>query len=159
MNRLPLRWSGVVTLGVLCALLLCSAGALSAQLQLTINASPPAGEVGVSYGPVQLVSGGTPPYNCLSVTTSPQNGLTLHPDCTIDGAPIASGSTIFSAVTATDNVMPPDTGGPQDVTITVNPQLQLSGPTTLNGEVNVLAATLTFTATGGTANYSWSLTG
>src|SRR5579864_6973682 len=120
MNRLLHRWSGVVTLGVLCALLLCSAGALNAQL--AINGSPSPGEVGVAYGPVQLVSGGTPPYTCVSAT-SPQNGLSVGSDCTLSGTPVAAVSTTFTGVTATDSAL--GTAGPTDVTIaTIYPLLQ-----------------------------------
>ncbi|HKW99900.1 MAG TPA: putative Ig domain-containing protein [Bryobacteraceae bacterium] len=147
MNRLPLRWSGIV------ALTLCCAGALNAQI--TINASPPAGEVGVAYGPVQLVSGGTPNYTCLAAT-SPQNGLSINSDCTLTGTPTSAVSTTFTGVTATDSAL--NTAGPTDVTIaTIYPQLQITTTSPLPGGVQGVPYNAPLTASGGTGSYTWSL--
>src|SRR3989442_1027498 len=136
------------------ALALCFAGAASAQL--AFNGAPPQAEVGVAYGPQQLVSGGTAPYTC--APPGLHNGLTLNGDCTVSGTPISAGPTTFTAVIATDSTLPvPETAGPQDVTIQVFAALGITTTSPLPGGTQGVAYSAPMSATGGTGSYSWSL--
>src|SRR5579864_9767388 len=149
MNRLPHRWSAVVTLAVLCA-----AGAWA---QTVTPTSLPNGEVGVAYNQT-LTANGFLPILCCSWTLTPgtgwPGGLSFSSGgttATISGTPTSAGSISFT-VTATDGTSSV-TDQPYTITIIAGPTInQTSLPTQ-----DVGAYSQTLTASGGTPSYTWSV--
>ncbi|HXI43018.1 MAG TPA: putative Ig domain-containing protein, partial [Bryobacteraceae bacterium] len=151
MMRTLLKWAGVGLVAAVC-------GGV-AWGQITLNGSPAAGEVAVPYSQT-VASGGTPPY--LWVGSAPAN-LTLNSDGTMSGTPNAAGPFSFS-VTVTDSATPTPNVAAGTISVTIHPQLQVSGPTAISGEQNVAIGGAMYTATGGapadgSGSYSWSLVG
>ena len=135
-------------------------GATSAGCLITINtvlsvtcATVSVGEVGVAFnsGPM-TVSGGTAPYTFSIVGTLPA-GLSLNPsNGAITGTPTASGS--FSVV-VTDALGATSAG----CAITINTVLSVTCATVSVGEVGVAFNSGPMTVTGGTAPYTYSISG
>jgi uncharacterized protein (TIGR03437 family) len=139
----------------------------SASLPLTVQAaqhitiaspaSLPAWDELASYPSQQFAaSGGTAPYTW-SATGLPA-GLTLSAGGVFNGAP-ASGSRGIYAVVVT---VKDSTGltGSASLSLTIDGPPQISGPASLAAAtVGVSYGPLSFTATSGTAPFTWSLTG
>jgi hypothetical protein len=121
---------------------------------LTIGNPPPA-TVGQPYMGTIPVTGGAPPYMCVTTSVLPQ-GLALSAACVITGTPVTSGPTTIS-VTVTDSGNPPiSTTGP--VVITVNAAAPLTFMGSLPDATVGVAYTQTLAAQGGTAPYTYALT-
>lgn len=131
---------------------------------LTVNGSNltiapatlPSGQVSVAYPLVSLTaSGGTAPYSYKISAGSLPAGLTLNSAGMLSGTPTAGGSFNFT-VTATDAN---SSTGSQTYAVTVSaPVITISPGALPAAKVNV-AYGLSLTGSGGTAPYTFSLTG
>jgi hypothetical protein len=114
-----------------------------------------AATVGVSYSNSVSASGGTGPYTYAVTSGALPAGLTLASDGTLSGTPTAGGSFNFT-ITATDTSNA--STGSQAYALTVNaPTITVSPNFPPNQNVGQ-ATNLTFTASGGTATYTWAVT-
>ncbi len=151
--------------GALALFALC-AGA-SAQTTITVGPHPPLpnGEVGVAYSQ-SLTASETPlasPTCCTwSVTRGSLGSLNLtfsglnNTNALISGTPGAGDAgTLSFTVTASDTLILAN--GKQAYSITIFPQLQITGASLPTGQPGVLYPSITLGATGGTGSYTWSL--
>jgi len=139
-----------------------------ANVTLTVNApviaiSPttvPPGTVNVPYGSVNLTaSGGTAPYTYAHSGTLP-NGMSLSSAGVLSGTPTQAGNFTFT-VTATDSTTGPAAPYPGSRSYTLQiaaPTITISPSAVPNATVDT-AYSQTFSASGGTAPYSFSLGG
>ena len=142
-----------------------SAGSTSAAKPLSITiiagvtittASLPNGEVGVAYSQTLQAANGTPPYTWTLSSGSLPGGLTLNLSTgAITGNPTTVGTASFS-VSVKDNAG--DTAGPQSLSITVVAGPSITTTSLPGGEVGVAYST-TLAETGGTAPYTWTVSG
>jgi hypothetical protein len=115
----------------------------------------PDGTVDLAYNLTFTASGGTTPYTFAVAGTLP-TGLTLDPDGTLSGTPTDEGSFTFT-VQATDAK---GDSGQRGYTLVIKPPVTIN-PTDPNlpaGSVD-LAYNLTFTASGGTAPFTFAVAG
>jgi uncharacterized repeat protein (TIGR03803 family) len=112
----------------------------------------PAATVGASYSQTITASGGTAPYTYAVTAGSLPTGLSLSSAGVLSGTPTAAGSASFT-VTATDS---DGNTGSQPYTLTVG--LALS-PTTLPAATVGASYSQTITASGGTAPYTFAVSG
>ncbi len=117
--------------------------------------SLPNGIVKVPYGPVTVsTTGGSGSYSW-SVTGAPP-GITINYAGTLSGTPTAAGS--FSVtVTVTDTTT--NLSKSAIFPVTVAPPLSISTTALPNGAINQPYGPVTVAASGGSGNYSWSVTG
>jgi len=118
----------------------------------------PAGEVGVAYSQVLTTSGGTAPYTYAVTAGALPTGITLDGDGTLSGSPTAGGTFSFT-VTATDSSTgtgPFSVSAVHDLTIAA-PTLMVT-PSTLPNAVAAQEYSATFTTSGGTGPYSYTVT-
>jgi CSLREA domain-containing protein len=125
----------------------------------TITITPttlPAATVAAAYSQSVAAGGGTSPYTYTVTTGALPAGLTLSSAGTIAGTPTAGGSFTFT-VTAKDSA---NFTGTQNYTLTVGaPTVTLTPAAgTLSAPANA-AYSQTFTASGGTAPYTYAETG
>jgi Abnormal spindle-like microcephaly-assoc'd, ASPM-SPD-2-Hydin/Putative Ig domain len=112
----------------------------------------------VAYTPVTLTAnGGVPGYTWSVVAGSLPNGMNLTAAGVLGGTPNLAGSYTFTVQAKDSNATTPALGTRQ-FTIVVNPELMLTTATLPNGTQNLLY-TQTMGRTGGTAPFSWSVTG
>jgi WD40 repeat protein len=127
-----------------------------------VDASPPpAGVATNSYYFYFNATGGSPPFTWAVTSGALPNGVTLAPDGTLSGTPIASGSFAFT-VTATDSAPVPGKGSqPFSVTIDAPAPLLIAPgqapPAGVHGTPYEWIG-FTFTATGGYLPLSWKVT-
>src|SRR5579885_941163 len=130
--------------------------AVNPALSITGPAALSTGAVGEAYAPVTFSgSGGLGAYTW-SATGMP-NGLALSAAGVLSGTP-AAGTQGSYRVT----VRLADAGASTTavLTLAVNPALSITGPASLSmGAVGEAYGPVTFTATGGLGNYTWSATG
>ncbi|MBI4548082.1 MAG: putative Ig domain-containing protein [Ignavibacteriae bacterium] len=123
-----------------------------------IDLSPetlPNGTVGVAYSQTITASGGTSPYSFAVVAGALPDGVVLSSSGALFGTPTASGSFNFT-IRATDAQ---GCQGDQSYTVSVGcPTISLSPSSLPDGTVGVLYSQVTV-ASGGTAPYSFSVTG
>lgn len=128
--------------------------------------SPAAGSLpdvvaGSPYNQTFTASGGAGPYTFALATGTLPAGLTLSSAGVLSGTPTQAGAFSF-AIRATDSG--PGPGGPFSsaataYTLTVNaPTLAIAPATLVQGRTNQ-AYSQTFSASGGSAPYSWAVTG
>lgn len=131
---------------------------ISAANSLSIlTASLPAGTVGAAYNATISATNGTAPYQFAVTTGSLPAGLTLSSGGAISGTPTAAGSSSFT-VTATDAASSTATA---TYTVTISAAavgLAITTSALAGGQVNT-PYQATITAIGGTAPYSFAVTG
>jgi streptogramin lyase/PKD repeat protein len=118
-------------------------------------ASLPGGTLGTAYNQTITASGGTGPYSFLATAGTLPPGLKLTAAGVLSGTPTANGTSMFT-VKATDAN---GCTGSQSYTVVVScPPITLS-PASLPGGSVGSPYTVTITATGGTAPYSYATAG
>jgi len=132
---------------------------VNASPQITAPTSLPAGTVGASYGPVTFTATGGAGSNTWSATGLPP-GLALSLNGVLNGVPSSGGGytvTVrvfdFTGVTATAQFNLTIGGAPAPATLTVTCAMG-SAPAQVGTAFSSVC-----TASGGTAPYTWSLTG
>ncbi len=125
---------------------------------LTITTSSlPTGQAGVSYGPVTLqANGGTRNYTW-SGGGFP-SGITLGGDGTISGLSVTPFTGTVN-ISLSDNVSHQTAAASFTFTVTAAPQVTISGTSNLGAVAVGTAVAGSFSASGGTPPYIWSLSG
>ena len=130
----------------------------------TLGLSPAAlanAGVGTAYSQTIVASGGTAPYGYAVTAGALPAGVTLSPSGVVSGTPSAGGSFGFT-VTATDSSAAAS-GGPYSIsrayTLSVAAATVTVSPASLPGGQSGIAFGQTLTASGGTAPYSYAVTG
>jgi prepilin-type N-terminal cleavage/methylation domain-containing protein len=136
----------------------------SRSYTVNINSAPsittttlPDGEQNVAYSATVAGTSGTTPYSWTA--TGLPGGVTISTGGVITGTPTATGTfTVILSLTDNAGVSAPN----QSVTLTVYPQLLITGPAGASlptWTVGRPYQATTITATGGTGVYSWNATG
>jgi large repetitive protein len=118
------------------------------------------GSVAAAYSATLTASGGAAPYGFAVTSGALPAGLTLSPSGNLTGIPTAGGNFTFT-VTATDSSAAPGPfTGSQAYTLTIDASVIILPATTLSGGTLGQAYSATITgASGGTAPYSYAITG
>ena len=129
-----------------------------ARLPLTATTAGLAeGQVNVAYSQALTASGGSAPYTWSLTGGSLPAGLSLNPESgAITGTPTAPGTSSFT-VRVSDSSSPTPQSATASLSITVLP-LTITTTALAEGQLNV-AYSQALTAAGGSAPYTWSLTG
>ena len=120
------------------------------------NATLPVGQVGQSYAQAFTVSGGTPAYSFSTIAGALPGGVLLSTGGLLSGLPMVSGNFNFT-VEATDAN---GCKGMRAYALTINPPcpgITVAPATLPNGFAGVSYPSQTFTASGGTAPYSFAV--
>jgi uncharacterized protein (TIGR03437 family) len=126
---------------------------------ITLNpAALPAGRTGIAYNQTLSASGGAAPYAFSLASGALPSGLSLAANGALTGTPSATGSYAFTARVTDAN----GCAGERPYTIVINDNTDCAvvtvAPATLPAATTNAAYNQSFTATGGTAPYSFSLT-
>jgi len=125
---------------------------------LTVSpASLPGGTAGIAYNQPLSASGGNSPYSFAVTSGTLPAGITLTGD-TLSGTPTVAGSFSFT-VTATDSTTGTAATGSQPYTLVIAAPTITLAPSTLPAGQFGVAYNQTITASGGTAPYSYAVTG
>jgi len=129
---------------------------IGGTLTIALPATLPAGAVGSVYPPTTLLAGGGKSPYVWSATGLPA-GMSIGPgNGILTGTPTAAGSSTVT-VTVLDQTSHTAT---KTYTLTINPTLSVSGPSSLpTGTVGAAYTSTTVTATGGSGTYTWAATG
>ena len=128
----------------------------AAALAVT-TASLPAGTVGTAYTATTLAAtGGTPPYTWSVASGALPGGLSISSAGVISGTPTASG-TFSVTLQVTDSAQAAATKAYSVTVAAAAAPLSITTQAPLAGAVVGMAYTQTFTATGGTSPYQWSI--
>jgi len=145
----------VQTKSALLSIAVAPASAAPAQLTI-ITSSLPSGTAGTVYSQSLTANGGTPGYKWSITSGSLPAGLTLSSGGVISGKPTASGTSTFT-VSVSDSGNPVQTKS-ASLSITVaSTQLTISTSSLASGASGA-AYSQTLVASGGTPNYTWSIT-
>ncbi len=127
-----------------------------ATLAVTTTSSLTAGTASAAYSLTLAVTGGTAPYTWSVISGSLPAGLSLSAAGVLSGTPTTAGTYTFT-IQVVDSSTTPQTAT-LTATIVINPvplAITSTSPLT-NGTLNT-PYIATFTATGGTAPYNWSV--
>ncbi len=125
---------------------------------LTVSpASLPSGVAGTAYSQTLSASGGNSPYSFAVTSGTLPAGITLTGD-TLAGTPTVAGSFSFT-VTATDSTTGTAATGSRPYTLIIAAPTITLAPTTLPAGQYAVAYSQAITASGGTAPYSYVMTG
>lgn len=127
-------------------------GSIASPPGITTTSPLPAGAVGTAYSQQFAAGSGVPPYTW-SATGLPSNGLSLNVSGLLQGTPASGGPMSFNVI-ATDSVG--GTSGAVPFTLSV---LGITTTSPLPAATIGAAYSQTFSATGGTAPYTWSISG
>jgi hypothetical protein len=120
--------------------------------------SLPSATAGVAYSTTLAAAGGIPPYSWTLTAGSLPAGLTLKPNGTIAGKPTAGGTSDFTVEVADSNN--PFSTAPASLSITVGvAPLVVTTAATLPTAYAGTPYSLKLGADGGTAPYTWTLSG
>jgi len=125
--------------------------AINGSLTITTT-SLPSGVLGSPYSFTLVASGGTTPYTWMIATGSLPPGVGLSTAGVISGTPTNAGPSNFT-VSVTDNGSRTAT---QSLTLTINVPLSIITPSPLPTGTVGAPYSLTLTASGGLAPYTWS---
>jgi hypothetical protein len=126
---------------------------INAALSITTGALP-AGDVGTAYSKSLTATGGTAPITWSLSAGSLPNGLTLSAAGTISGTPTATGTFNFTTK-ATDAAGAALT---KALSIVINAAPSITTASPLDSGVVGTAYSQTFTVSGGTTPFTWSVT-
>lgn len=147
-------WGRICLFAVLTGLV-ALAGAAMGSISINSTSPLPAGAEGLAYSQTLTASGGALPYVWTLAGGALPQGLTLNPDGSIGGTPLASG--VFSfAVRVTDSNGQTDT---KDYSLTSNPASSVPKITIDSPLPEGIVGTLysqRLTATGGKEPYTWA---
>jgi hypothetical protein len=138
-----------------CVLVLAPGG--QARL-LAVGVSPgvaPNGTTGVAYAQAFSGTGGTGPYTFAVTAGSLPPGLSLSGAGNLTGTPTSAGAYAFT-ITATDSLA---ASGGQAYSVSISPAPVAISPVTLPNALVAASYTQTLTPSGGTAPYTFALTG
>jgi hypothetical protein len=130
----------------------------ASQLLIVTNALA-SGQVGTPYTASFLSAGGTAPitWSLFTANTLPP-GLTLSPAGTISGTPTTAGTFPFTVV-ASDSGLPVEKASQTFSIVVAAPKaLAITSPSVPNGYVGI-AYSYSLTASGGSGNRTWVITG
>ena len=120
-----------------------------------VTTSLPGGIVGVKYLQVVVAAGGTPPYKWSIASGSLPQGLSLNASTgTISGTPTKVQNAGFT-LKVTDSSTPPLTAQ-EPLTISISAGVTITSGSPPEGTIGAQYS-FTFTATGGTPPYTWSI--
>lgn len=128
---------------------------VSAGLVISTNAQLPSAVPNVPYSQTLEASGGTAPYQWIVTGGALPPGLSLSSGGVLSGTPAATGSYTFQ-VTVTDAT---SASTVKQFSILVSNDLTLLSPRTLPMAYAAQLYSYTFQAGGGTAPYTWAVTG
>lgn len=114
-----------------------------------------AGKVGISYSQTLTASGGTAPYSFALTGGSLPNGLSLSSNGAISGTPTVAGNFSFT-ITATDSS---SCKGSQSFTLQIDCPIITISPSSLAAATTGVAYEQSLTASGGTAPYTFVISG
>jgi len=117
-----------------------------------------AATVAAAYSQTITASGGTSPYSYAVTAGALPAGMTLSSAGALSGTPTAGGSFNFT-ITATDSTGGTPLTGSQAYTLTVNAPTILVSPISLQDGTLSVAYSQVITASGGTAPYTYAITG
>jgi hypothetical protein len=138
-----------------CVLVLAPGG--QARL-LAVGVSPgvaPNGTTGVAYAQAFSGTGGTGPYTFAVTAGSLPPGLSLSGAGNLTGTPTSAGAYAFT-ITATDSLA---ASGGQAYSVSISPAPVAISPVTLPNALVAASYTQTLTPSGGTAPYTFAMTG
>ncbi len=128
---------------------------VSAGLVITSNTQLPSAVPNQPYSQTLTAAGGTPPYRWAVTGGALPPGLSLASGGVLSGTPSAAGNYTFQ-ITVTDST---GASGVGQFSILVSNDLTLLSPRTLPPAYTAQPYSFTFLAGGGTAPYSWAVTG
>lgn len=128
---------------------------VSAGLVISTNMQLPSAVPNAPYSQTLEASGGTAPYQWIVTGGALPPGLSLSPGGVLSGTPTAAGSYTFQ-VTVTDAA---SASTIKQFSILVSNDLTLLSPRTLPMAYSAQPYSFTFQAGGGTAPYTWAVTG
>ncbi|MDI6793281.1 MAG: putative Ig domain-containing protein, partial [bacterium] len=153
-------WSGACPdTGTTCEVTMDRARSVTATFTIIpleiATTSLPGGVQNTDYSETLSATGGVIPYTWSIASGSLPTGLSLSTDGMISGTPTDTGTFDFT-VQAQDSYTPSQSDT-QSLSITINPQLEITTTLLLNG-VQDTAYSQALLATGGALPYTWSLT-
>lgn len=129
--------------------------AVTAGLVIPTSTQLPSAVPNVPYSQTLTAVGGTPPYQWVLTGGALPPGLSLSTAGVLSGTPSAAGSFTFQA-TVSDST---GASAARQFALIVSNDLTLLSPRTLPRALAGQPYTFTFTAGGGTAPYTWAVTG
>lgn len=118
----------------------------------------PAGSVGVFYSAILTTDGGTAPYTYTRTAGLLPAGLTLTPDGTLSGTPVAAGSSTFTITARDSSGAPGPYSASQSYTVTIAAPIIELTPVSLPNATFGVPYSQAVTADGSIGPYSFAVT-